>query len=279
MARGIPRFDLTPVLVAGAAGAAGTVLGILAEQRRARRRELRLGAGKELGFLSLLSHELKTPLNIALGYLDLMDMEGGGVGGTASSAYVASCRRSLRQLANVLEDLLTWSGLVSGTLRVGLEAVELRRLCWEVMDDARGTADAKGLHLMLRLPDEERWVYADPPNLRHILRNLVSNAVKFTDAGEVELTLEADPDAIVVRVSDTGIGLSPAQAARVFEPFWQADRTVTRRHGGAGLGLAVARRLSRLLGGDIRVSPRPAGGTAFELRVPAGAASARGGCR
>ena len=263
------------VMALVAAGAVGTVLGALAERRRSSRRARRGAAGKELGFLSLLSHELKTPLNVALGYLDLVDLQCGDLLDGTPRGYLASCRHSLRQLVDVLENLLTWSGLVSGTLDVGLEPVELRDLCRSAVAHTRPAADAKGLELTLRLPDEERWVYADPPNLTHVLRNLMSNAVKFTPAGEVELALEPDPDAIVIRVSDTGIGLSPEQVAHVFEPFWQADRSVTRRHGGAGLGLAVGQRLSRLLGGDLRVSPRPSGGTVFELRVPAAAAPPR----
>jgi signal transduction histidine kinase len=130
-------------------------------------------------------------------------------------------------------------------------------------------AEEKGVGFGLDLPPSDVTVETDPTKLRQIVLNLLSNAVKFTDHGDIRLGAAATDDTITITVSDTGIGIAPENLERVFEPFWQVDQSPTRRAGGAGLGLAVTRRIATYLGGSIRISSEVGAGTTFEVDLPA----------
>jgi signal transduction histidine kinase len=126
----------------------------------------------------------------------------------------------------------------------------------------------------VRLPAEDVPIVTDARKLRQIVVNLAANAVKFTDAGEIEIEALSDGRFAVVAVRDTGPGIGEDDLERIFDPFWQADQRLAREHGGSGLGLSVARQLARLLGGDVSVRSRSGEGSEFTLRVPLGGASA-----
>jgi signal transduction histidine kinase len=128
-------------------------------------------------------------------------------------------------------------------------------------------AESKGLALPLVLPDDPIVFRTDPGKFRQIVFNLASNAVKFTSAGEVRISLHAEENDVVLRVSDTGVGISPEDAERLFESFWQARNPAVRHAQGTGLGLAITRQLARLLGGDVGVESTPGDGSTFTVRL------------
>ena len=130
---------------------------------------------------------------------------------------------------------------------------------------------------MRRSPGLPPLVIGDALRLTQVLTNLLANAVKFTEAGEVGLAVRAEPGVVIFEVTDTGVGITAEQAARLFEPFEQADNSTTRRFGGSGLGLVISRELARLMGGDVTLTSQPGKGSVFTLRPPLAAASDAGG--
>jgi signal transduction histidine kinase len=155
----------------------------------------------------------------------------------------------------------------AGSKRARAEPVALASLVRDVCESLRGAADARGLALDVRTPEELR-VQTDPGMVRQILANLVSNAVKFGERGGILVDLRrAGPD-VVLEVSDSGAGIPPELHDRVFEPFFQVDPSTTRREGGLGLGLSLSREFARLLGGDLTLRSAPGEGSTFTLRLP-----------
>ncbi|HEX5010303.1 MAG TPA: response regulator [Planctomycetota bacterium] len=226
-------------------------------------------------FLANMSHEIRTPLTAMLGYADLlMDP---GLEPADLAQYVQTVRRNGAHLMAVLNAILDLSRIEAG--RMTVESLECSpvALLHEVGDMLRARAVEKGLRFEVRqegpLPATIR---TDPTRVRQILLNLCGNALKFTEKGDVRLLacLATKPDgpspALDFVVQDSGIGLTPAQVERLFQPFEQADTSTTRRFGGTGLGLVISRRLARMLGGDVQVASVPLQGSTFTLRVPTG---------
>jgi PAS domain S-box-containing protein len=219
-------------------------------------------------FLATMSHELRTPLNAILGFTDLMEM---GIPEPLPERARAQVRRvdvSARHLLNIIEQILTFSRLEAEQEQVIDEVVDLRELFRSVVEMTGPLVERKGLRMATDLEPGLDVVRSDAQKLRQILVNLLGNAVKFTEAGRVELTGRRQDGEIVLRVRDTGIGISPQNLARVFDPFWQIDQSRTRAAEGTGLGLTVSRRLARLLGGDIHAYSVPGRGSTFEVRLP-----------
>ncbi|UEM20550.1 response regulator [Skermanella mucosa] len=224
-------------------------------------------------FLATMSHEIRTPMNGVLGMLDILSRSRLDSDQRRS---VAVIRESGVSLLSIIDDILDFSKVEAG--RLDLEQVPMT-----LTDTVEGVAATltlaawqKGLRLVTFIdPAIPRWLIGDPMRLRQILFNLVGNAIKFTSGGSV--TLRIDLDAVrdgranvLVRVIDTGIGLTPEQAARLFQPFTQAESSTTRRFGGTGLGLSICRLLAQLMGGTIGVDSAPGKGSAFrvELSLP-----------
>jgi CheY-like chemotaxis protein/anti-sigma regulatory factor (Ser/Thr protein kinase) len=190
-------------------------------------------------------------------------------GRTRAAAAFVRIIESGKLLLGIINDILDFSRIEAGKL--GIEALPYDP--GEVVDRSADLlaerAGEKGIALRIEksaaLP---RRCVGDPLRVQQVLVNLLSNAVKFTDAGEVVLSAERDQGQLVLRVRDTGIGLSEDQIARIFNPFEQADGSMTRRYGGSGLGLAISRRLAELMHGEIRVASQPGAGSRFELRLP-----------
>lgn len=219
-------------------------------------------------FLAIISHELRTPLNAIMGYTGLLDA---GVAGPLTPAQADQLRRidvSARHLLELIEEVLTFSRMEMGREEVHLRHTDLGALLREVAGRIEPQAHAKGLELKLEIPTEQVRVETDPAKLRQIITNLLSNAVKFTNQGGVILAAKISETELQFDIIDTGVGISPEQEPKLFEPFWQLEQGTTRRIGGTGLGLSVSRRLARLLGGDITVKSTPGRGSTFTLRLP-----------
>jgi signal transduction histidine kinase len=223
-------------------------------------------------FLANTSHEIRTPLTAVLGYADLL-LEREAISGEERE-WVATIRRNGDHLLQLVDDTLDISRIEAGKLRVERSACRPIAIVEEAVAMLRAPARAKGLELRVEyaslLPER---IETDAIRLRQILVNLVGNAVKFTERGEVRLRvrLEEDPaPRLEFEVLDTGIGISPDYRARMFEPFSQADTSSTRRFGGTGLGLAITRRLVEYLGGEISVESEPGRGSHFRFWIDPG---------
>ncbi|WP_337169851.1 ATP-binding protein [Gemmatimonas aurantiaca] len=226
-------------------------------------------------FLANMSHEIRTPLTAILGHADLLHEE--AVSGGASSERLQALetiQRAGGHLLTVLNDILDISRIEAGRLDIEHVEAELPAMLLEVESLMRARAATKGLMLETRLSTEvPTRILVDPTRLRQILMNLTGNAVKFTDHGRVTIEAGVESSAgrnwFVVTIDDTGPGMSEEQATQLFQPFTQADGSVTRRHGGTGLGLIISRRLAALMGGDVRlIHTAPGRGSRFELRLP-----------
>lgn len=219
-------------------------------------------------FLAVMSHELRTPLNAIMGYADLLLM---GVPEPPSEEQRRQLERinaSARHLLNLIEEILTFSRTEEGHEEVLAEPLDLTAMLREILDGVRRTAKTKNLDVEAELPDLPIHLVSDPAKVRQILTNLLSNAVKFTEDGGMGVRVESENGQVVIEVWDTGIGISEAQRAEMFEPFWQAEEPTTRTAGGTGLGLTVSRRLARLLGGEVTVRSEPGVGSTFTLTLP-----------
>jgi len=223
-------------------------------------------------FLANMSHELRTPLTAILGFSDLL--LDGATGGEAAEA----CRvikRNGEHLLKLINDILDLSRIEVGQQRVELQPCSPQQIVEEVVTMLWATALSKGVAISMAtrgdVPDRVR---SDPSRLRQILVNLIGNAVKFTERGEIRITLspaESEPSdgRLLVEVADTGIGIAPENLPLLFRPFSQVDAAANRRYGGTGLGLAISRRLARMLGGDIQVSSETGRGTTFRFEFDA----------
>jgi len=217
-------------------------------------------------FLANMSHEIRTPMNAVIGLTHLL------LSGTASSLqrdYLDKIRHAAGSLLAIINEILDFSKIEAGHLVLDKAPIELDQLLALVIDLAAVRADEQGLELLVETrPDVPRTVIGDSVRLSQVLNNLLSNATKFTHAGEILLTIERmpAPDGIVrlrFGVEDTGIGLDQAEQGRLFRPFVQADGSTTRRFGGTGLGLAISKRLVTLMGGEIGIESAPGRGSLF----------------
>lgn len=219
-------------------------------------------------FLATISHELRTPLNAMIGYTDLMEA---GIPEPLSDEvlqYVKRVGLSAHHLLQLIEEILAFSRLEAGREEVSSEFVEMAELLGEVRAIIEPLAAAKGLRFRVRSAAEPLRIRTDPRKVRQILLNLLGNAVKFTEAGEIRFCAEREGGSVVFRVEDTGAGIAPGHLERIFEPFWQVEQGNTRTAHGTGLGLSVTRRLADLLGGSIEVESTPGSGTCFTVRLP-----------
>ena len=219
-------------------------------------------------FLAAVSHELRTPLNAILGWLQIIQTTSPGQ--TTVKRALESLERNARAQARVVEDLIDISRVVTGKLQLRAEPMDLRNVTKAALDVIDSVVQAKALRLVQTMPDSPVMLRGDADRLQQVMWNLLSNAVKFTPAGgTVTITLAVVSGEAVVRVSDTGIGIAPEFLPFVFDRFRQADGSMTREHGGLGLGLAIARELTDLHGGSLSVSSSGRDqGAAFVLKLP-----------
>ncbi|MBL8829635.1 MAG: PAS domain S-box protein [Planctomycetaceae bacterium] len=226
-------------------------------------------------FLANMSHEIRTPMTAILGYLDLIvdDVDDRDT----VLEHVSVIRRNADHLLRVLNDILDLSKIEAGKVTADIA----RCSPIEIVEDVQKlfAARATEKHLTLKIEYQTpvpQWIYTDATRLRQVLMNLLGNALKFTDQGGVTIAVSLLPAGshnspkLQITVRDTGIGISPSDLERVFDPFTQADMTMRRRFGGTGLGLTISRRIAHLLGGDLTASSKSGQGSAFEVTIAAG---------
>ena len=237
-------------------------------------RQLQLASEHKSQFLASMSHELRTPLNAIIGLTEMMVTNAARFGTEKAAEPLNRVHRAGTHLLGLINQVLDLSKIEAGKLELSLESVNLAPLIDEVVGTARQLAEQNKNRLLADCSPKLGSITVDPMRLRQILLNLLSNACKFTKAGEVAVRARRPGnghDWIEVAVSDTGIGMTPEQQAKLFEEFTQADATTARRYGGTGLGLAITRKLARMMGGDVTVTSTPGKGSVFTLRLPSGA--------
>ncbi|MDP2315798.1 MAG: response regulator [Pseudomonadota bacterium] len=226
-------------------------------------------------FLANMSHEIRTPLNAMLGMAQVGWRQSGGPRERLTYSRILD---SGQHLLGVLDDILDFSKIEIGKMDLDTSAVDLPRLLAAAVDMMTGSARSRGLDLWLDIdPSLPRWISGDALRISQVVVNLLSNAVKFTEQGRVELAAERAEGRLVLRVTDTGVGMTDLQLGRLFHPFEQADSSTTRRFGGSGLGLAITRRLIDLMDGTIDVASVAAAGSSFTISLPLVEATAPAG--
>jgi signal transduction histidine kinase len=216
-----------------------------------------------------MSHELRTPLNIIIGYGSLLR---DGEFGNLNDEQVHVMRlleQNAQQLLDLINATLDLSRLESGRLPIDLQDVDVAALVAEVEAELQPVADGKlSVTFAAALSPGLGALHTDPGKLKLILKNLIGNAFKYTDAGSITLRAEGDAGGVRFEVSDTGVGIAPEVLPHIFEPFRQGSSGLSRTHGGVGLGLYIVSRLLELLGGSISVSSTPGAGTTFCFQLP-----------
>ena len=249
----------------------GIVLDQVVAQQRSTQRAVATAKQAKAQFLAIMSHELRTPLNAIAGYVQLLEMGLRGPVTEQQRSDLARIATSQQYLTRLVCDVLDFARMEVGQLTVAVGDVRLA----DALDAADAfiapQARANGLVYEYRRPGRSLTVRADRERLEQVVLNLLSNAVKFTPAGgRVTLDCETRRDRIVVRVRDTGRGIPVELQSTIFEPFTQVDGSYTRAVGGAGLGLAISRELSRAMGAELTVESAPGRGSTFGVHLERG---------
>ncbi|MDB4911692.1 MAG: ATP-binding region ATPase domain protein [Gemmatimonadetes bacterium] len=238
------------------------------QELRSARHEAETASRAKSEFLAVMSHELRTPLSAIIGYEELLFDGITGPVNEAQRTQLARIKASATHLLSLIDEVLTLSRVEAGREVAHPERVSAFAALHEASTIAEPLASEKQLELKLARVPKDIELWADPTKLRQILLNLITNAIKFTDAGSVVLESSAADDCVEILVRDTGIGIAPSDHDRIFDTFWQVEQKSTRKVGGTGLGLSVSRRLARLMSGDLTVESKLGAGSTFTLRLP-----------
>jgi signal transduction histidine kinase len=219
-------------------------------------------------FLRAMSHELRTPLNAISGYAELLEMGIRGVVNVEQAKDLGRIKRAAAYLLRLINDVLTVARL-EGARPLHVISIAVNPVLAEVEGLCALQAKAKGVRLTVNQCDPDVAVAADAERFQQILLNLITNAIKFTTTGDVDLTCDTDGSTVRVRVKDTGVGVSVLDIDRVFEPFVQVDRELTTAtQQGVGLGLSISRELARAMHGDLMLQSTEGVGSTFTLTLP-----------
>jgi signal transduction histidine kinase len=235
-----------------------------------KRREAERANRAKSEFLAIMSHEFRTPLGAITGMADLLSRTGLT---SEQQKYVEIFQRTGVSLLNLINDILDLSKVESGHIELEAVDLDLHDVVSRAMEIVTVRAAAKGLWLRQTIaPDVPRYLTGDPNRIRQIVINLLGNAIRFTETGGIDVTVENDPGnarrgTLRLAVSDTGIGIAPDKLSAIFGSFTQADSSTARRYGGTGLGLAISKQLVELMGGAIRVESTPGVGSTFSFTV------------
>jgi signal transduction histidine kinase len=245
----------------------------LFEEIQEKSRQLQLASEHKSQFVSSVSHELRTPLNAIIGLTEMMVKNAARFGTEKAQEPLQRVNRAGTHLLGLINQVLDLSKIEAGKLELNPQTVQLTPLINEVIGTAGQLAEQNKNRLLVDAEENLGALTVDPMRLRQILLNLLSNACKFTKAGEVKLAARKVSNGssfVEFAVSDTGIGMTAEQQAKLFEEFSQADATTAQHFGGTGLGLAITRKLARMMGGDVAVASEPGKGSVFTVRLPAG---------
>jgi signal transduction histidine kinase len=246
----------------------------LFEEIQDKNRQLQLASEHKSQFVSSVSHELRTPLNAIIGLTDMLVTNAARFGTEKAKEPLQRVHRAGTHLLGLINQVLDLSKIEAGKLELNPQTVQLAPLIDEIIGTAKQLAGQNKNRLVVEAQENLGALTVDPMRLRQILLNLLSNACKFTKQGEVKLRASRVSNGrhwVELSVSDTGIGMTAEQQAKLFEEFAQADRTTAQRFGGTGLGLAITRKLARMMGGDVTVTSEPGKGSVFTVRLPGGA--------
>jgi signal transduction histidine kinase len=235
-------------------------------------RQLEMVSQHKSQFLAGMSHELRTPLNAIIGLTEMMSTNATRFGTEKATEPLRRVRNAGTHLLGLINQVLDLSKIEAGKLELSPESVSLAPLIDEVIGTAGQLAEPNKNRLIVEGQENLGHLTVDPMRLRQILLNLLSNACKFTKQGQVTLRVRKVADEcnwVEFAVADTGIGMTAEQLAKLFEEFAQADASTAKRYGGTGLGLSIARKLARMMGGDVMVTSEPAKGSVFTVRLPA----------
>jgi signal transduction histidine kinase len=225
-------------------------------------------------FLTSMSHELRTPLNAIIGYSEILMEEAEADSRDSDIADIQRVLTAARQLLHLINDILDLSKIEAGRMVVAAAEFDVRALVSEAAATVRPNVEKNNSTLKIEVSEGVGAASTDAFKLNQCLLNLLSNAAKFTQGGEIKVTARREDGWIEIAVADTGIGMSNEQVGRLFNAFVQADASTARRYGGTGLGLALTRRIMQMLGGDVTVDSSPGEGSVFTLRFPAELAAA-----
>jgi len=236
-------------------------------------RQLQQASENKSQFVSSMSHELRTPLNAIIGLTDMLVTNAARFGTEKAQEPLQRVNRAGTHLLGLINQVLDLSKIEAGKLELNPQTVQLAPLIKDVIGTAGQLAEQNKNRLVVDAQENLGALTVDPMRLRQILLNLLSNACKFTKAGEVKLAarkVSNGSNFVEFAVSDTGIGMTAEQQAKLFEEFSQADAATAQRFGGTGLGLAISRKLARMMGGDVTVASEPGKGSVFTVRLPGG---------
>jgi PAS domain S-box-containing protein len=229
-------------------------------------------------FLANMSHELRTPLNAIIGYSEILEEDAADIGQDHFVPDLQKIRNSGKHLLGLINDVLDLSKIEAGKMDLYLESFDLNAVIKEIGDTILPMAEKNGNSIVINCPKNLGKMYADQIKVKQSLLNLLSNACKFTQGGDIRLDVEyqqryhdgndAAANLMVFKISDTGIGMTPAQMTKLFQSFSQADASTTRKYGGTGLGLAITKSFSQLMGGDVNVESTYGVGSTFTLWLP-----------
>jgi GAF domain-containing protein len=237
-------------------------------------RQLAEASERKSQFLASMSHELRTPLNAIIGLTEMMVANAARFGTEKALEPLRRVNAAGTHLLSLINEVLDLSKIEAGKLELNPEPVNLAQLIDEVIGTAAQLAEKNNNRLIVEAQENLGALNADSLRLKQILLNLLSNACKFTKKGDVALRVRKVADGrdwVELAVADTGIGLTAEQQAKLFQEFTQADSLTARRYGGTGLGLALSRKLARMMGGDVTLTSEPGKGSVFTVRLPAGA--------
>jgi signal transduction histidine kinase len=252
-------------------------LAALVEELRVAQKSAEAATRAKSDFLASMSHELRTPLNAIILYSELLQEVAQDQGQQIFISDLERIQSAGKHLLDLINGILDLSKIEAGKMTLSLETFDIRRMIGELADTLEPLVEKNGNTLTVNCPATIGTMTADLMKTRQILLNLLGNAAKFTRGGTIVLDVEPGPigdrPSIVFSVADTGVGMTAEQAAKVFDPFTQADVTTTRKYGGTGLGLALVSRFCALMGGDVTVDSHPNVGSRFSVRLPVAVAA------
>ncbi len=219
-------------------------------------------------FLASMSHELRTPLNAIIGYSEMLEEDAVERGQSETQEDLQKICAAGRHLLALINDVLDLSKIEAGKFELYLEAVDVPTVVRDVATTVEPLIARNGNHLVVECASGLGSIHSDLTRIRQILLNLLSNASKFTEGGEIVLRVFREAGWVTLQVSDAGIGMTAEQIDRLFVPFSQAESSTARKYGGTGLGLAITRRFCELMGGEITVASEPGKGSTFTVRLP-----------